>query len=309
MTQPNKLLSSSLTLTALLLLFCLSAVIVRDTKGDNDQLSSCTGGTWIDKPEFEYITQVIGSSIDINPTAEQYRLEIPNISSSNRRVRRAIVKLGVPNENYDSVLSCEVQHFQSPNMKDLTNTLATYSIEPKTQLYTMISLTWAYYQLPQPITLDMKGYYVLSCPIQFAQPFDDPDIFAIKTGIVTSSQQKVSSVNVMLRNDVCYCPVMTMYEDGACVASFCDEYKNGCFNGGVCTGVNKCNCTDEYEGAQCEKKKCKKGWMGSDCDITHCYGYTSNLPSVCSGRGKCIAPNKCHCDVGYAGHKCQHVLN
>ena len=131
-------------------------------------------------------------------------------------------------------------------------------------------------------------------------------MFAIRTGDTLVRNQKISSVNAVLKIEECQCPNKTLYEEGMCKESFCDEY-DGCFNGGVCIGINKCNCTEEYEGAQCEKVKCKDGWMGEDCSITHCFGYTSNLEGVCSGRGKCISPNKCICEDGYKGHKCQRV--
>ncbi len=42
---------------------------------------------------------------------------------------------------------------------------------------------------------------------------------------------------------------------------------------------------------------CGQGWIQVDCSITHCFGFTSNLPDrVCSGRGKCVKPDECHCN-------------
>ncbi len=66
----------------------------------------------------------------------------------------------------------------------------------------------------------------------------------------------------------------------------------------VCSGHGKCSKSDVCT--------CDQGWMGIDCSITHCFGFTSNLPDlVCSGRGKCVQHNKCRCEDGYRGSKCQ----
>ncbi len=44
-----------------------------------------------------------------------------------------------------------------------------------------------------------------------------------------------------------------------------------CYGHGSCIGEDRCKCGD--------------GWVGLDCSITHCFGFTSNLPDVvCSGR-------------------------
>ncbi len=70
----------------------------------------------------------------------------------------------------------------------------------------------------------------------------------------------------------------------------------------VCSGHGSCVAPD-----QCE---CDEGWMGVDCSITHCFGFTSNIfDQVCSGRGTCVRPNKCHCDEGFRGNRCQHQVN
>ncbi len=36
-------------------------------------------------------------------------------------------------------------------------------------------------------------------------------------------------------------------------------------------------------------------------------GFTSNLPGVCSGKGKCVKPDECHCNMGHRGHYCQRA--
>ncbi len=65
-----------------------------------------------------------------------------------------------------------------------------------------------------------------------------------------------------------------------------------CSGNGKCLGNGKC--------------VCNSGYFGKNCQITHCYGFTSGLADkVCSGNGKCISPNVCECDEGWAGHKCQ----
>ncbi len=70
------------------------------------------------------------------------------------------------------------------------------------------------------------------------------------------------------------------------------EDPNVCSGHGSCTDVDQC--------------KCDEGWMSIDCSITHCFGFTSNLPDrVCSGRGMCVQHNKCRCKEGFRGHKCQ----
>ncbi len=67
-----------------------------------------------------------------------------------------------------------------------------------------------------------------------------------------------------------------------------------CFGHGSCIGTDQC--------------LCNSGWMQVDCSITHCFGFSSNLPDkVCSGRGKCVRPNKCHCNDGHRGHKCHKL--
>ncbi len=68
----------------------------------------------------------------------------------------------------------------------------------------------------------------------------------------------------------------------------------------VCSGHGKCSKSDVCT--------CDKGWVGINCSITHCFGFTSNLPDVvCSGRGKCVKPDECHCNPGHRGHKCQRT--
>ncbi len=66
-----------------------------------------------------------------------------------------------------------------------------------------------------------------------------------------------------------------------------------CSGHGTCIGADEC--------------QCDSGWMGMDCSITHCFGFTSNLPGVCSGKGKCVKPDECHCNMGHKGHYCQRT--
>lgn len=51
---------------------------------------------------------------------------------------------------------------------------------------------------------------------------------------------------------------------------------------------------------------CNEGYYGSECEsLTNCFGKSSNDPNVCSGKGKCIANDKCVCSDDATGIQCQ----
>ncbi|KAJ0180768.1 hypothetical protein K1T71_004172 [Dendrolimus kikuchii] len=57
-----------------------------------------------------------------------------------------------------------------------------------------------------------------------------------------------------------------------------------CQNGGICLGVNTCQCPADYRGPQCQYRK---------CEIS------------CKNNGICIDTNTCLCDPNYYGQHCE----
>jgi alpha-tubulin suppressor-like RCC1 family protein len=51
--------------------------------------------------------------------------------------------------------------------------------------------------------------------------------------------------------------------------------------------------------------QCRNGFSAGDCSHTVCNGRTSNDPNVCSGRGSCLPQNTCVCYPSYTGIDCQ----
>ncbi len=104
-------------------------------------------------------------------------------------------------------------------------------------------------------------------------------------------------VSVAPNGDLYVCDfnrVRVIYASSMSCFGLNSEDPNVCSGYGSCTGIDQC--------------KCREGWMGIDCSITHCFGVTSNLPDlVCSGKGTCVKPDECHCNPGHRGHKCQRT--
>ncbi len=69
----------------------------------------------------------------------------------------------------------------------------------------------------------------------------------------------------------------------------------GCSQHGICTGYNKCNCS--------------QGYYGDYCENYNCDGIRYDNSSVCSGVGKCIDPDKCNCPEGlHTGKNCEYPI-
>ncbi|VDM77584.1 unnamed protein product [Strongylus vulgaris] len=75
---------------------------------------------------------------------------------------------------------------------------------------------------------------------------------------------------------------------------YCSNHKDVCKNGGICltddSTLYKCNCTAEYYGRNCERRK------ELDCSMLDC------------GAGKCviIETPHCECPSGYVGAHCEY---
>jgi hypothetical protein len=78
---------------------------------------------------------------------------------------------------------------------------------------------------------------------------------------------------------------------------------NYCFNlkatdNNVCSGNGICKSNDTCE--------CNEGFSGEKCELSVCFGKSSNDPSVCSDQnGDCTGPDKCECKPGYKGDECE----
>ena len=114
---------------------------------------------------------------------------------------------------------------------------------------------------------------------------------------IEASFTSLDCVNVAPNGDLYVCDktrVRLIYSSRRACFGLTAEDPTVCSGHGSCTDVDQC--------------KCDEGWMGIDCSITHCFGFTSNLPDrVCSGRGTCVQHNKCQCKEGYRGHNCQRT--
>jgi hypothetical protein len=82
--------------------------------------------------------------------------------------------------------------------------------------------------------------------------------------------------------------------DGAC--------HKDCHRKGHCTLWGTCECFDGYEGNDCSRKSCPKGYpladIASDTDTAH-------TPIACSGQGTCdYSTGSCACNSGYSGKSC-----
>jgi hypothetical protein len=49
---------------------------------------------------------------------------------------------------------------------------------------------------------------------------------------------------------------------------------------------------------------CSQYYTGTDCNVPICFGVTAGVTNVCRGRGKCIAPDTCACEISYQGATC-----
>lgn len=77
---------------------------------------------------------------------------------------------------------------------------------------------------------------------------------------------------------------------------------NGCNRKGKCTLWNTCECFEGYEGNDCSRKSCPKGYpladIASATDVAH-------NPITCSGQGTCdYKTGNCICNSGYSGMAC-----
>lgn len=80
---------------------------------------------------------------------------------------------------------------------------------------------------------------------------------------------------------------------------------NNCNSNGICDIYSRCECTDDYMGADCSLRSCPKGIAWSDqatgVDIAHSL-------SVCSSRGICdTTTGHCRCMQGFTGHACERL--
>ncbi|MBF0432504.1 MAG: putative metal-binding motif-containing protein [Fibrobacteria bacterium] len=74
-----------------------------------------------------------------------------------------------------------------------------------------------------------------------------------------------------------------------------------------CSGIGDCvngECIGENI---CE---CDPGWYGEGCtEPFSCFGFSSNDPYSCNGRGTCIAQDVCDCENFYDGEFCENELS
>ncbi len=146
----------------------------------------------------------------------------------------------------------------------------------------------------------------------------------------------LACVNVAPNGDLYVCDdtrVRLIYASSISCFGLSSEDPNVCSGHGNCSSTDACICDEDYTGKNCsefvgkcfgiqvtdptvcsghgsctdiDQCKCDEEWMGIDCSITHCFGFTSNVPDlVCSGRGTCVQHNKCRCKEGYRGSMCQ----
>ena len=137
--------------------------------------------------------------------------------------------------------------------------------------------------------MDKKGFMRVIAGGGSTKPSSDQPILAktalVKSTGIASARDGSGDIFVSVSNGAIY----KLY--------FLECFGVKANNAAVCSGHGNCIATD-----QCQ---CDSGWMKVDCSLTHCFGFSSNLPDkVCSGRGTCVRQNKCHCSDGYRGHKC-----
>ncbi|EPB75375.1 EGF-like domain protein [Ancylostoma ceylanicum] len=77
--------------------------------------------------------------------------------------------------------------------------------------------------------------------------------------------------------------------------NYCSTHSDLCRNGGICLADSfnsyRCNCSAEYEGRNCERRKKK-----DDCSMIDC------------GVGVCVMAStpQCECPTGFAGAQCEY---
>lgn len=90
-----------------------------------------------------------------------------------------------------------------------------------------------------------------------------------------------------------------------------------CLNGGQCDGPNRCKCTAEYTGTQCEDgMTCRFLWGYVPAEYCHdivafCFWHTAICfpPSGCQNGGVCVRPSLCACQAYWTGHICDDRMH
>lgn len=83
--------------------------------------------------------------------------------------------------------------------------------------------------------------------------------------------------------------------------------ENVCSGRGVCVATDDCNCNCGFDGDYCEIVKHPRKVWNFFCKLKErgCFGVDRYNSEVCSGHGECYNWNKCKCECGYLGAKCQ----
>jgi hypothetical protein len=58
-----------------------------------------------------------------------------------------------------------------------------------------------------------------------------------------------------------------------------------------------------------DKCECQQDWQGEQCNITQCFGIFGNDSQVCNGHGDCVNIDKCDCEIGWGGDECSVAVN
>ena len=91
----------------------------------------------------------------------------------------------------------------------------------------------------------------------------------------------------------------------ALVARAAAQCPDRCSGHGFCTHESRCDCFDNWEGTNCAKRSCPRGWAWSDVataeDVAH-------AKATCSNRGHCdYATGLCACAAGFDGLACERM--
>lgn len=80
---------------------------------------------------------------------------------------------------------------------------------------------------------------------------------------------------------------------------------NDCSGKGKCSSWGSCICFNGYEGSDCSRKQCPKGYPLADVAIAT---DTAHQLATCSNQGSCnYNTGICNCNPGYAGTSCNRL--
>ena len=89
------------------------------------------------------------------------------------------------------------------------------------------------------------------------------------------------------------------------VARAAAQCPDRCSGHGFCTHESRCDCFDNWEGINCAKRSCPRGWAWSDVataeDVAH-------AKATCSNRGHCDRiTGLCTCLAEFQGKACDRM--